>query len=74
MTVQAGLLRLSRAELRELTGSPMRTKQLNFLRKNGIRHYLDNHDWPVVLRSTIEGVPAAPAAAPAWAPRKAASR
>jgi hypothetical protein len=62
---------LSKREIRELTGSPLRKKQRAFLVKNGIRHYLDEHDRPVVLRSTVEGAPAE-AAPKAWSPNKAA--
>lgn len=64
---------LSRDEMRELTGSPTRRKQVAFLVKNGIRHYLDEHDRPVVLRSTVEGGPAeAKSAGKTWKPNKAA--
>ena len=63
---------LSRDEVRELCRSPQRAKQVAFLRANGIRHYVDAHGWPVVLRSSVEGAPAAKAA-PAWSPRKAAN-
>jgi hypothetical protein len=61
---------LSREEVRQLTRSPQRVKQVAFLRTNGIRHYVDAHGWPVVLRSAVEGgeKPKAPAA---WTPRKA---
>lgn len=63
---------LSRDQVRELTRTPQRAKQVAFLRKNGIRHYVDAHGWPVVLRSAVEGGPA-PKAPAAWAPRKAAN-
>jgi len=46
---------LSRDEVRELCGTPVRKRQVAFLRRNGIRHYLDAHDRPVILRATIEG-------------------
>lgn len=64
---------LSRAEVRELTGTPILARQVAFLRANGIRHYLDAHGRPVVLRSAVEGVasPAQPAATE-WKPNKAA--
>jgi hypothetical protein len=45
---------LSRREVSELTRTAFRAKQAEFLRRNGIRHYLDGHGWPVVLRSSIE--------------------
>lgn len=62
---------LSRDEVRELTRTPIRARQVKFLVANGVRHYLDGHGWPVVLRSTLE--PEAPKVAPAvWKPNKAA--
>lgn len=63
-------IRLSREEVRELTGTPQRRRQLEFLRRNGIRHYVDTHGWPVVLRSAIEPTP--DRAATEWTPNKAA--
>lgn len=67
-------LTLSKQEVRQLTRSPYKAKQVAFLRQNGIRHYLDEHGWPVVLRSTVEATdtPAAAGTAPAWKPNKAA--
>lgn len=66
-------LELSREEIRRITRTPIKARQVKFLRENGIRHYLDLAGWPVVLRSAVEGEPAEKAPA-AWAPRKAASR
>lgn len=63
---------LSRREIAELCRTPQRARQAAFLRQNGIRHYLDAHGWPVVLRSAVEGGQAAATAAPAWKPNKAA--
>lgn len=63
-------IRLSREEVRELTGTPQRRRQIEFLRRNGIRHYVDSYGWPVVLRSAIE--PAAARQATDWTPNKAA--
>jgi hypothetical protein len=66
-------IRLSRDEVEDLTGTPYLQRQIAFLVKNGIRHYLDLNDRPVVLRCTIEGTPAAAdAELPAWKPNKAA--
>lgn len=62
---------LSRDEVRDLTRKATRAGQVAFLRANGIRHYVDGHGWPVVLRSAVEGEVAK--AVPAWAPRKAAN-
>lgn len=64
---------LSRKEIAELTRTPLKARQAAFLRQNGIRHYLDGHGWPVVLRSAVEGNPApAGGDAGAWKPNKAA--
>lgn len=64
---------LSRKEMRELCGTPLKDRQYAFLRSNGIRHYKGLDDRPRVLRSTVEGSDAAgikPAAK--WKPNKAA--
>ncbi|WP_115560059.1 DUF4224 domain-containing protein [Xanthomonas arboricola] len=67
-------IRLSRDEVKDLTGTPYLERQILFLVRNGIRHYIDLNGRPVVLRSTIEGAPAADAGteAVAWKPNKAA--
>lgn len=65
-------LRLSRTEIRDLTGTPQRVRQVRFLVDNGIRHYLDAHGWPVVLRSTIEHTHSAAEPVTDWKPNKAA--
>jgi hypothetical protein len=63
---------LSRDEVRELTRTPMRARQVAFLRKNGIRHYVDGHGWPVVLRATVEGADTASEPRKAWKSNKVA--
>lgn len=63
---------LSKSEVAELARSRLKTKQVNFLRANGIRHYLDAHGWPVVLRSSVEGGDAVPTAKTPWKSNKAA--
>jgi hypothetical protein len=68
---QPGKLCLSREEVRELTRTPILARQVDFLRRNGIRHYLDPHGRPVVLRSAVEG-DSAPAKPQGWSPNKAA--
>ncbi|MCI2243845.1 DUF4224 domain-containing protein [Xanthomonas sp. PPL568] len=66
-------IRLSRDEVRDLTDTPYLDRQIAFLVKNGIRHYIDLNGRPVVLRCTIEGAAAAADAdAQAWKPNKAA--
>lgn len=63
---------LSREEVRELTRTPIRARQVAFLRKNGIRHYVDAHGWPVVLRATVEGDAVAADAGKPWKSNKVA--
>lgn len=63
---------LSRDEVAQLCRSPQRARQQAFLRQNGIRHYLDSHGWPVVLRSAVDPAAEREAALPAWKPNKAA--
>jgi hypothetical protein len=63
---------LSRGEVKELTRTPIRARQVAFLRKNGIRHYVDGHGWPVVLRATVDGATAAPETGKAWKSNKVA--
>ena len=65
---------LSRDDIKALCRTPRRKGQAEFLRNNGIRHYLDAHGWPVVLWSAIEGKPE-PKTPPAtdWKPNKAAA-
>lgn len=63
---------LSRNEVRELCRTPIKARQVAFLRRNGIRHYLDGHGWPVVLRSAVEGGNAPADAGKAWKSNKAA--
>lgn len=65
-------LTLSRAEIAELARTPQRRRQAEFLRKNGIRHYIDHHGWPVVTRAAVEGSPAQAQSDAPWKPNKAA--
>jgi hypothetical protein len=58
---------LSREEVRQLARSATRAGQVKFLRQNGIRHYVDAHGWPVVLRAAVEGGDAKPKKA-GWQP------
>lgn len=44
---------LTRDELAELTRAKLKAGQLAFLCKNGIRHYVDVHGWPVVTRAAV---------------------
>jgi hypothetical protein len=44
---------LTRDELAELTRTKLKACQVRFLIKNGIRHYIDAHGWPVVTRAAI---------------------
>lgn len=63
---------LSRDELADLTRTKLKKGQIEFLRSNGIRHYVDAHGWPVVTRAAVEGQDAPAQAASAWKPNKAA--
>lgn len=63
---------LSRQEIAELCRTPQRARQAAFLRKNGIKHYLDAYDWPVVLRSSVEASAAGTKPALTWTPSKVA--
>lgn len=62
---------LTRDEIKALTRRTTKACQLRFLRQHGIRHYIDGHGWPVVLRAAVgEEVRAeAPKAAP-WRSNK----
>jgi len=63
---------LSKTEIAELTRAHTKARQLAFLRKNGIRHYIDDHGWPVVTRATVEGQPDQAQAKTPWRSNKAA--
>ena len=64
---------LSKDEIAELTRTPQKKRQQQFLTRNGIRHYLDNDGWPVVTRAAVEGWPdSGQSSSPAWKPNKAA--
>jgi hypothetical protein len=63
---------LSKSEVAALCRTPQRVRQEMFLRKNGIRHYLDNYGWPVVLRTAVDPLEKQAAAKPEWNPNKAA--
>lgn len=63
---------LSRDEIAEMTRTPQRKRQIAFLIRNGIRHYIDANGWPVVTRSAVEGEREKAQDAQTWKPRKAA--
>lgn len=66
-------LTLSKQEVRELTRTPIKARQVAFLHANGIRHYVDAHGWPVVLRSALAaGETKARQSRAPWTPNKAA--
>lgn len=62
---------LSREEIRQLSRTPQKARQLDFLRRNGIRHYVDAYGWPVVLRSAVGASSPQPTERPVWKPNKA---
>jgi len=62
---------LTKDEIKALTRTPMKARQLQFLRQNGIRHYIDGHGWPVVLRAAVGIIDSPPVAkAPEWRSNK----
>ncbi|HEV2540254.1 MAG TPA: DUF4224 domain-containing protein [Frateuria sp.] len=61
---------LTRDELAELTRTKLKAGQVAFLCKNGIRHYVDAHGWPVVTRAAVEGKEDTAQAVPTWKPSK----
>ena len=64
---------LSRTEIADLTRAQTRKRQAEFLRRNGIRHYIDLDGWPVVTRAAVEGEPDVKQdAGVKWKSRKAA--
>lgn len=65
-------LRLSRSEVRELCGTPIKARQCEFLRRNGIAHYLEADGTPVVLRAAIEPRAERREDSATWKPNKAA--
>jgi len=66
---------LTRDEIKALTRTPQKARQLMFLRQNGIRHYIDGHGWPVVLRAAVGITDPDPVAKPPeWWPNKLGPR
>lgn len=65
-------VRLSKAEVADLCGSPQRAHQIGFLRLNGIKYYVDAHGWPVVLWCHIDPMFERVAESRAWKSRKVA--
>ena len=64
---------LSKQELAAYCRTPQKARQVAFLVRNGIRHHVDAHGWPVVLPSALEG--GARSARPqneGWKPNKVA--
>lgn len=49
-----GELWLSRDEIAQMCRASTKKLQLEFLRLNGIRHYVDRHGRPVVSRAVVE--------------------
>lgn len=45
---------LSRDEIAQMCRATTKKLQVEFLRQNGIRHYVDRHGWPVVSRAVAE--------------------
>jgi len=62
---------LTRDEIKALTRTPLKARQLAFLRQNCIRHYIDGHGWPVVLRAAVGADPAPKPEVTEWRSNKA---
>ncbi len=60
----------SRGEIKAITRTPIQVRQIAFLQRNGIRHYVDGYGWPVVLRSSLEMGDTAAPAVKAWKSNK----
>lgn len=56
---------LSRDEIAQMCRASTKRLQVQFLRINGIRHYVDRHGWPVVSRAVAEAEGAIAPSAPA---------
>jgi hypothetical protein len=46
---------LTREEIIDLTGYKVRPKQIEWLLRNGVRHWVPATGWPIVPRSAIDG-------------------
>lgn len=61
---------LEDADLRRLTGRKTKSKQIEWLRQNGIPFRINATGHPVVTRAAIDGKPGVePAQSRAWTPR-----
>lgn len=61
---------LEDADLRRLTGRKTKSKQIEWLRQNGVPFRINATGHPVVTRAAIDGKPGAePAQSRAWTPR-----
>lgn len=61
---------LSRAEVEEITRTPIRTRQLAFFCQNRIPHYVNEYNRVIVLRKAV-GAPERPdAPSPVWRSNK----
>lgn len=65
-------VRLSKSEMSDLCGSPQRKHQIGFLRFTGIKHYVDEDGWPVVLWCHLDPVFERVSESRAWKSRKVA--
>jgi len=44
---------LSRAEVEEISRTPIRSRQLDFFRQNGIQHHVDDYNRVIVLLKEV---------------------
>ncbi len=63
---------LSRDDIATMTRTPFRARQVAFFQRNGIRHYIDEHGWPVVTWAAVEGQRDSAQDRPKWKPGLAA--
>lgn len=59
---------LEPVELAQLTGRKLKSRQVEWLRQNGVPFRINAMGHPVVTRASIEGKPEAPAPR-AWTPK-----
>lgn len=45
----------TKKEIAEICRTSRKARQIAFLCRNGVKHFIDAQGWPVVLRSAVEG-------------------
>lgn len=62
---------LSRAEVEEISRTPIRSRQLDFFRQNGIQHHVNEYNRVIVLRKAVGAPLTADSPRLAWRSNKA---